>query len=328
VCVPKLLDDGTACSEGACQQGVCTPAPKFACTEQGIRDAIAEGGGPHFFGCNGPTTVETEAEIVIDNDVILDGEGELKVDGNLGHGVFRVEATITAELRGITVTGGASSGVENYGTLTLTKSTVSGNTERYGGGGIFNGNSGTMTVMNSTVSGNTVQSAGGGINNSGVLMLMNSTVSGNTALSTSGNSGDGGGIKNSGTLEITNSTVSGNTAVRWGGGIANSEPGGASDPTLTLVNSTVSGNMAQFGGGGVYNGDTGTITVKSSTVSTNQAEVAGGGIYNIGEQTTVTNSTVSFAAPPSAVGVATSKALGTPAASPRQPIRSTSTRRP
>jgi len=41
------------------------------------------GGGPHFFACDGPTTVWTEAEIVIDNDVILDGEGELTVDRTL-----------------------------------------------------------------------------------------------------------------------------------------------------------------------------------------------------------------------------------------------------
>ena len=45
------------------------------CTESGIRGAIAEGGGPFTFACDGPTTVATEAEIVIDNDVILDGCG-------------------------------------------------------------------------------------------------------------------------------------------------------------------------------------------------------------------------------------------------------------
>jgi len=30
----------------------------FPCTEQGIRDAIALGGGPHTFDCNGPSVVE------------------------------------------------------------------------------------------------------------------------------------------------------------------------------------------------------------------------------------------------------------------------------
>jgi hypothetical protein len=50
----------------------------FACSEEGIRDAIEQGGGPHQFDCDGPTTVVTEAQIVIDNDVILDGEGNLR----------------------------------------------------------------------------------------------------------------------------------------------------------------------------------------------------------------------------------------------------------
>ena len=54
--------------------------PKFPCDEEGILDAIAFGGGPHFFACNGPTTVVTQAEIVIDNDVILDGEGNLTLE--------------------------------------------------------------------------------------------------------------------------------------------------------------------------------------------------------------------------------------------------------
>jgi hypothetical protein len=56
---------GTGGTEPACQATVC------ACTEAGIRAAIAEGGGPFTFDCEGPTTVVTEAEIVIDNDVIL-----------------------------------------------------------------------------------------------------------------------------------------------------------------------------------------------------------------------------------------------------------------
>ena len=57
----------------------------WACTEQGIRDAITFGGGPHRFACDGPTVVTTEATIEIDNDVILDGEGNLTVDGNDGY---------------------------------------------------------------------------------------------------------------------------------------------------------------------------------------------------------------------------------------------------
>ncbi|MBW2214789.1 MAG: hypothetical protein JRF48_10240, partial [Deltaproteobacteria bacterium] len=58
---------GTGGNGVACVDNVCP------CTEAGIRAAIAEGGGPFTFECDGPTTVVTEAEIAIDNDVILDG---------------------------------------------------------------------------------------------------------------------------------------------------------------------------------------------------------------------------------------------------------------
>jgi hypothetical protein len=41
----------------------------------------------------------TAAEIVIDNDVILNGEGKLTIDGNAAHRVFSVAAGVTAEHR-------------------------------------------------------------------------------------------------------------------------------------------------------------------------------------------------------------------------------------
>ncbi len=77
-----------------------------------------------------------------------------------------------------------------------------------------------MTVSNSTVSGNTV-SAGGGegggiLINSGTLTVSDSTVSGNTAGSNGGN-GVAGGIF--GAATITNSIVAGNTT----NGVANSD---------------------------------------------------------------------------------------------------------
>jgi hypothetical protein len=86
----------------ACVDNVCP------CTEEGIRAAIGEGGGPFTFDCDGPTTVETDAEIVIDNDVVLYGEGELTVDGKLRSVVFSVGAGVEAELRGFTVIRGGA----------------------------------------------------------------------------------------------------------------------------------------------------------------------------------------------------------------------------
>jgi hypothetical protein len=192
-----------------------TTGQRFPCTEQGIRDAIAEGGGPHTFDCDGPDTVVTEAEIVIDNDVVLDGAGSLTVDGNGEHRVFSVADGAKAELRGFTVTNGQG-GIHNSGTVTVTSSTVSGNHTVGRGGGLYNG--GTMMLLDTTVSGNTAEEEAGGIFNS------------------------------YGTLTLTNSSVSGNK-------IVNSETPWREDETLvnlrgvmTLVNSTVSGMIYAEGG--------------------------------------------------------------------------------
>jgi len=235
-------------------------AGSFPCTEQGIRDAIAAGGGPHTFDCDGPTTIVTTDTIVIENDLILDGEGNLIIDGNNDHRVLSVLPGVTAELIGMTVRGGSvaggdGAGISNGGTLTLRTSTVTGNTGDFFGG--IN-NTGWLTVTKSTVSGN----GGAGIANHRTLTLIDSVVSGN------GNS-QMGGLFNSWTTTVVNSTVSGNDFA----GIFNF----ASYVTeLTLTNSTVSAN----GGYGIfidsYVDPAGRLTLTNSTVSGNE----GAAIYN------------------------------------------------
>jgi hypothetical protein len=221
----------------------------FPCTEQGIRDAIAVGGGPHTFECDGPTTVVTEGEIVIDNDVTLDGGGNLAVDGNQKHRVFSVPEGVTAELIGFAVANGSETdgnggGIRNRGTLTLTHSTVSGNTTSGGGGGILNYNEGTLTLTNSTVSDNSATEYGGGINNGGTLTLTNSTVSGNSFSQVTTES-FGGGISNyAGTVTLINSTVSDNS----GDGIFTIE--GPMTLTNTLVANDCGGAFLDVSGGG------------------------------------------------------------------------------
>ncbi|MFH0341694.1 MAG: choice-of-anchor Q domain-containing protein [Chromatiales bacterium] len=196
---------------------------------------------------------------------------------------FRILAVGTAgdlTLNQTTVSGGAAifccgygargGGVANYGgTLTLTHSTVSGNSAAIRGGGVAN-EYGVLTVTNSTVSGNTAfivgSGIGGGVFNDGTLTLTHSTVSGNSA------GDEGGGLHNRGTLTLTNSTVSGNSAIFSGGGVRNPRYSGSS-----LTNSTVSGNTAGAGGG-LDNG--GTLTLTNSTVSGNSAIFSGGGVKN------------------------------------------------
>jgi hypothetical protein len=259
---------GAGGSEPSCVDSVCS------CDEAGIREAIAEGGGPFTFDCGGPISVRvgTEAEIVIDNDVILDGEGSLTVSGRGTHRVFSVPPSVTAELRGLTVTNGsvgqgyAGGGVLNQGTLTLTDCTVSWNIAGVGGG--IDNVIGTLTLINTTLYHNTAE-AGGGIDSQGTVTLINSTLWENTAATGGGvyNGGGpvtlinssvsenvahtGGGFFNVGPLTVANSTVSLNAA-RYVGGIDNQ----AGSP-LTLINSTLSGNMGRQADGidNTYGGD-------------------------------------------------------------------------
>ena len=111
---------------------------------------------------------------------------------------------------------------------------------RAGAGGAIE-NDGTLTITDSTISGNTSYATGAIYNNNGTLTITNSTISGNTSYVT----GRGGGIASYyGTLTITNSTISGNTASR-GGGISFTYDG-----IVTITNSTISGNTATTGDGG------------------------------------------------------------------------------
>jgi len=226
-CNHTPIEDGTGCTDGICRAGVCGPLCSVAnvchCSEAGIRAAI-EGGGyyPYTFDCNGPTTVVTAAQIDIDNDVILDGENNLTVDGNGTHRVFSVASYVTTELREMTITRGAASG---------------------DGGGIYN--DGTLALTGATVSSNRSGADGGGIWNEGTLTLTECTVTGNTAAAS------GGGIENrSGIVELNRSTVSSNAAMAGGGGAIESGGGGAQ---LLLINTTVSGNVPTAGRGAIEN---------------------------------------------------------------------------
>jgi hypothetical protein len=147
-----------------------------------------------------------------------------------------------------------------------------------GGGGIFN--SGSLTVTDTTVSGNSGTISGGGISNRGTLTISNSTLSGNSAIYNSGN-GFGGGIYNTGTLTVSSSTLAGNSA----GGSASGQYGGYGGgiynygSTLTVTNSTMSGNFATGtvgSGGGIYNAGTSPVTLTNVTLTANRANTGGG----------------------------------------------------
>ncbi len=286
--------------------------------------AAAKSGDTIVFapGLNGQTITLTSGELAIAKSLNIQGPGasQLTVSGGGTWRVFEVDgARTTVTLSGFTISQGAAllatsqgGGVLNFGALTVSNCTLSGNAAAEagggimnwggaltvsdctlsgnaapGGGGIYNGPKSSLTVRASTLSANSAL-VGGGIENVGTLLVSASNLSGNFA--TWGDAGSmlgadsgvydglGGGIFNAGSATVSNSTLSGNSA-NDGGGIYNSSQG-----TLTLTGSTLTGNSAVLldgtsgAGGGLSNA--GKAKVKSSTLSGNSAAIEGGGIFN------------------------------------------------
>jgi predicted outer membrane repeat protein len=195
-----------------------------------------------------------------------------------------------------TLTGNSSTseggGIYSVGTLTQTNVTLSGNSATVGGAIDTDG---TMTITNGTVSNNSANFGGGGIFNDhhAATTLTNVTISSNT-VSNNFSSVYGGGIENYGGLALTNSTLSGNSALSasnfgFGGGLYNNYY--PDNVTLTTItNSTITGNSAQTAGGGILNVTT--VAITNSTINANSAG-NGGGIENYQGTATLTNVTIS-----------------------------------
>jgi hypothetical protein len=216
------------------------------------------------------STVTTDASR---EDTTLEGFTITHASGNKGRGIYTNGNLIikNCTVSGNTTVWDGGGGIYNYkGSITITGSTISGNSVGFEGGGIYN-DYGSITITGSTISGNSSGYSGGGIYNcKGNLTITTSTISDNYA------DIHGGGINNlNGTLTITTSTISGNSAESWGGGICNRY---CSLP-LTITGSTISGNSAGSNGGGIYNISNTTTIGGSSNAEKNTIC----GNYKIGE---------------------------------------------
>jgi Bacterial Ig-like domain (group 3) len=261
-----------------------------------------------------PITLASTIDVGVDLTIDSPAASSSVVSGNNASQVFLIDAGITANISGLTIedgnTSGSGGGIDNEGNLALTNSAVSGNIAVDGGGGILN--NGTLQVSDSTISGNTAcptectsssglyTASGGGILNNGALQVNASTISGNTVCpnectpnSSADTALDGGGILNNGTLQVSGSSVSGNTVCPTE---CNSDSieyadddGGAIDDqnsNTTITGSSISNNSAPEGGG-LWLESTDNVT--SSTLSNNTATRGGGGM----DGGTISNSTFS-----------------------------------
>ena len=181
-------------------------------------------------------------------EVILDGAGHT-LDGNRKGTVLTIIGPTKTRVRNLSITGGQGSsgpegnwagGIFNTGALTLENSTLFANLATQGGG-IANYASGvevTLTVIRSTLSGNVATGTGGGIANVGAnggsatTRVENATLTGNYAAA------GGGGLYNeadngNATAALHYATFGLNTATSGGGGIHATTKGGGSTVTLS-----------------------------------------------------------------------------------------------
>ena len=228
-----------------------------------ISDSKASSGGGIYIEAGTLTITDS---MITRNSGFFDGYGY-----PFGGGIY-ISLDATAEIISSTITEnsifyygyGYGGGIYNEGILTITNSTISGNTS-FIGGGISNWG-GTLTITDSTISENTSYVDGGVSSVYGALTITDSTISGNSV-----HSGGGIGSYND-ILTIINSTINDNSATMSGGGMWNWES------TITITNSTISGNSAS-NGGGILN--EGTLIITDSTISGNSAD-SGAGIYSSG----------------------------------------------
>ena len=246
---------------------------------------------PALTESGGATIALGGTELTITTPIAISGPGAdlLTINAQGNSRIFHFDdgdepTQIEVEISGLTLTGGnAATGgaILSHENLTLTSSTITGNSATANGGGIWN--DGTATITDSTISGNSVGSqSGGGIYNSGTANVRGSTIADNSAFI------GGGGIYNrnrpAATATISGSTISGNSA-NVGGGICNTGTG-----TATIMNSTISGNSATEYGGGIDSN--GTATVTGSTITGNSAGDSGGGILSNSTATSIESTIV------------------------------------
>ena len=175
-----------------------------------------------------------------------------------------------------------SQGIENFGTLLLSRSTVTRN-HLYDGCGAGIVTYGSLTVKRSKIIRNDAENCGAGIEVLGPTSIIRSTIARNFA------DFGGGGVDNlfdGCCVTISGSKIYGNSSNGGGSGVY-SRYG-----PMTIVNSQIYGNRDDYNGGGVSN-QYGSLDVISTRIFSNDGSL-GGGIFNLQGSVSLTSSEVSM----------------------------------
>jgi hypothetical protein len=262
-------------------EGVCPT------TESDLQSLISAGDAVSL-NCPTDTTIPFSSLITVSNSVTLDASGSagtVTIDGGGTTELFLVNSDASLTLKQLVLTNGHATqyhhGVlTNEGTLDVENSTISNGAVDANNGIQSSGidNYGTLTVANSTFSDNNGGLDTGAIYNSGTASVSASTFSGNSGWV-------GGAIANQfGTLAVDSSTFASNTASD--GAAIYSDSNDASQ-TLSVSNSTFTDNVAQYGSSAITSYDTPTF-IQNSTFYGNSGYYT---LYTNGAAATLLNST-------------------------------------
>lgn len=238
----------TDSNDGACDADCSLREAVAAANQHAGEDVVLLHAG--IYVLNGSGTATGTLEISGDLVLIGDEAGSTIVDGAAAAGIFHVAGTATVQIQDVTLRNGRASGgggaVHNNGNLTLLRTVLSGNTSvagagglGFGGGVLSEGSGSSLTVTDSTISGNTGQ-GGGGIAVGGSYNLTNLTISGNQS---QGDFGGGLYIFADGHGTVNNLTIAGNSAGLRGGGVF-LESAAFIGISPKITNSIIAGNTA------------------------------------------------------------------------------------
>jgi beta-glucanase (GH16 family) len=192
--------------------------------------------------------VNAGASASVSNLVIANGEatdlaGGILINGNLtlDHVVVQNNHVNTASFDPSTDfwKGGGGIYVGGGGMLQMNNTTVRDNsTQLVDGGGLYGFPGSTITITNSTISGNTAGNTGGAFRSLGNASIMNSTLSGNQSLSWHG----GAIFHTDGNLSLSYTTIANNIAPDWASSAIFIGSFSSAVPTLRIDNSLITGN--------------------------------------------------------------------------------------
>ncbi len=198
---------------------------------------------------SGCTYTLTGKQLTVTSTITIDGNGAT-LDANRQSRVIYNSSAGDLTLNEISIVNGSAdygSGIRNEGTLSLNRSTVSGNVATAAGGGLYI--DGPLTLRGSTINDNQAGNEGGGlliVAQPGDVLIENSTVSGNTAYRGGGIKGsDGNDVNAEYWITLRNVTITANHATDYGGGLYAANTYGVFG--AELINSIVAGNTADHG---------------------------------------------------------------------------------